>query len=183
MSKFKEPIFTRDELDARKTGISIGYSLGELISGHDFAHAFKNKLSKKFIEVTERIDGTSKKRAAHEKINSFGWATFNGDELFFGVRFTNGANMTSIGESALKKYKQLLGFLLEQAGWKNIQLDEYGNYAIPLDNSENIELLYKLSPSIGFYYKSEAPDMKDLEKLKLDIKYKNMQYKDTSKKR
>ena len=179
MGVFKEPIFTEDELNEVKTGVSIGYEHGMLIPGHDFRNAFTNKVAKKLISAKERINGMAKRRELHEKINSFGWARVDGSKLRFGVKYSSPNGLSQLGKSSVEKYKQLLGFYLEQAGWKNIKVDGYGDYEIPLDYSENVELLYNLSPSIGFYYKAGVPDMNRIEQLKYEAEYKGIQRRNT----
>lgn len=170
MSKFKEPKFTKDELDSKKTGINVGYrpELRNLLPGHDF----KNKpfAKKGWISAIEKLNGTAKKRECHEKINSFGYARWDKDQISFGIKFTSRGSMgpSKIGKSALQKYNQLLGSLLEQAGWKNIHIVD-SEYVVPLDTQENIQLLHTLSPSIGFYYRAGVPSMEDIEKLEYEV--------------
>ena len=171
MSKFKEPRFAKDELDSKKTNIYVGYSDGNLLPGYDF----KNKpfAKKGWVSAIEKLNGTSKKRECHEKINSFGYARWDKKSISFGVKFASHSSLgpSKIGKIALQKYNQLLGYLLEQAGWKNVQVSN-GEYVVPLNNQENIKLLYTLSPSIGFYYKTGLPSMEDIENLEYDIQIK-----------
>ena len=177
MSKFVKPIFTKDELDEQKTNIDVGYKYGALLPGYDFeSKPLTSKFKQEMRAAIERINGTAKKRAQHEKINSFGWAKLGGNSLYFGLKWSslNGMGPSRIGQSAIKKYKQLLGYLLEQAGWKGIKY-EGGEYEVPLNNPDNIKNLYVLSPSIGFHYKGIRPDLEFMEKMEFEIKYKGNQ--------
>jgi hypothetical protein len=178
MTEFKKPIFTKDELDPQKTGIDVGYDMASLIPGHDFSNKpFATKTAKAFTVAKERLNGTAKKRGYHETINSFGWARIYENELMFGIKYSSHSSKgpSRLGQSAIKKYKQLLGYCLAQAGWRGIKTDGDGNYTVPLNNPENLKLFYTLSPSIGFYYKAPVPDMDYLEQLECEIKYNNMQ--------
>lgn len=175
MVKFKKPVFTSDELDEKKTGITVGYSAhsGGLVGGYDFDKPFKTKTQKTFNKAKEILNGTAKKRSYHEEINSFGWATLDREApcLTFGIKFVSSSYMgpSKIGKSALRKYKQLLGYNLKQTGWQGVHIDSDDNYVVPLDNINNLKLLYTLSPSIGFYRKSELPDMEFIDQMQFDI--------------
>ena len=171
MTKIKEPVFTREELNEIDSGkLSVGYGNGQLIAGYDFAH---KPFKEGFAKGIEILNGTNKKRKCHEKINSFGYARFDGDELSFGVTWKD-PHITKTGQSAIKKYNLLLLYYLENAGWKGISKDKDNEYHVPLNNPENIQLLWTLSPSIGFYYKTERPDMSDIERLKFNIEMSKM---------
>jgi hypothetical protein len=170
--KYKEPVFTPEELAAVEKGdVYFGYHNGELMGGHNFAR----EPFSSFTKAREALDGTLKKRKCHEKINSFGWARLEGDVLKFGLKYSVGSRESKAARSAIKKYHQLLGFLLEQVGWQGIGIDEFNDFAVPMDNENNIKLLYTMSPSIGFYYRSPVPEMGDLERLEYDLKYKQAQ--------
>ncbi len=205
MSKYKEPIFTKEELDEKISGVKFGYSSHEkvpseylgvlsestnsgtcstnnddscyLVPGYDFRPKYAGAFLKALDKAEELINGMAKKREICAKINSFGWATLNGSVLRFGLKYSSPNGLSKVGKSAVEKYNQLLGFYLEQVGWKNIKRDDFDNYEIPLDYSENVELLYKLSPSIGFYYKSDRPDMKNFEQWRYEASYKDSQRK------
>ena len=58
---------------------------------------------------------------------------------------------------------------------------EVGDYVIPLNNPDNIKLLYTLSPSIGFYYKSQRPDLETLQYLEYGCKYNQNQMANSEK--
>ena len=171
MAKFEKPTFTREEIaEEESTRLSVGYRAGMLIPGYDFTRKpFKGKKANIFVVAKEKLNGTAKKRNCHEQINSFGWARFDKDKLTFGVKFSTSGGLSRVGERVIKKYDQMLGYLLEQAGWKDIKVKEdmpdSTYYVVPLNNIENIKLLYTLSPSIGFYYKDKKarPDIEDLE--------------------
>ena len=174
MAVFKKPIFTEAEIaETESSHLFVGYHNGSLIAGHDFARKpFKGEKTNIFVAAKEKLNGTAKKRQCHAQINSFGWARFDKNKLAFGVKFSTSNGLTKVGEKVIKKYEQLLGYLLEQAGWKDIKVvkDEYlsgTNYVVPLDNPENIKLLYTLSPSIGFYYKVKRPDIEDMNRLEM----------------
>ena len=174
MAQYEKPIFTAAEIaELESPRLSVGYSNGSLIPGYDFKRKpFKSKVSAAFADAKEKLDGTAKKKYCHAQINSFGWARFDKDKLVFGVKFSSPQGLTKIGEKAIAKYEQMLGYFLEQAGWKGIRIhrDKYlfgTDYIVPLDNPENIKLLYTLSPSIGFYYKGELPEVSDIERLEM----------------
>ena len=172
MKKITEPVFTPLELNDIEMGnLTLGYRNGELLAGYNFAR----EPFTSFTKAREMLDGTMKKRKCHEKINGFGWARMNGHDLLFGVKYTSNGGLTRAGQSAVKKYKQLLGYLLQQAGWQEIKVNEYGDYVIPMDNRENIKLLYTMSPSIGFYYRAERPDMALLEELEYKLNVKELE--------
>lgn len=180
MPKYKEPIFTKEELDEKISGVEFGYQAGSLIPGYDFGPKYAGKFMKVFIKGEELLDGTAKKREIHAKINSFGFAYVHESTLVFGVKFNSPGGLGKIGKSTVEKYKQLLGYYLEQVGWRNIKFDQLsGGYEIPMDNAENIKLLYALSPSIGFYYKSSRPDAANFERWKNEAAYKATQRKMT----
>lgn len=173
MKKFAKPTFTKDERDEEKTKIHIGYRTGFLIAGYDFDKPIESKFKQFTTVIKERINGVDKKRAAHEAINKFGWATFYRESniLQFGVKYDSlNGGPSKIGYVALQKYNQLLAHYLQRAGWGNIKKDEMGNFTIELDTKTNIQNLCTLSPSIGFYYKSERPDMAYIEQCKRCIK-------------
>ena len=179
MSNFNEPIFTKEEIaETESPRLYMGYRGGMLIAGYDFSRKpFDNGKANLFVAAKEKLNGTAKKRKCHEQINSFGWARFDKNKLSFGVKFSTSGGLTRVGERVIKKYQQLLGYLLEQAGWKDIKvIKEIGgtSYSVPLDNIENVKLLYTLSPSIGFYYKTERPDIADMEKLEMQCHVKNI---------
>ena len=178
MAKFKKPVFTREEIaELEKGRLSVGYKGGSLILGYDFDYKPFDKKGSLFINAKEMLDGTAKKRQCHKLINNFGWARFDGKVLVFGVKFSSSKGLTKTGESVIKKYQQWLWDLLEQAGWENIKIDDDlggTDYIVPLNNSNNIKLLYKLSPSIGFYYKSKRPDVADLQKLEYKVGLKKI---------
>ena len=178
MAKFTKPVFTQAEVAETENGnLSIGYTGYCLNAGKDFNRKpFASKISVSLTKAKEKLDGTAKKRNCHEQINSFGWARFEENRLVFGLKWSCPSGLTKIGESVISKYNQLLGYLLEEAGWKNITVDKEGGYSIPLNNSENIKLLYTLSPSIGFYYKTKSPELSDLQFLEYEVKYKESQY-------
>ena len=170
MKKITKPVFTPDELDEKKTNLSIGYRPGFLIAGYDFQAPNQSKFKKAAMIVKEQINGTVKRRQAQERINKFGFATFdkNAKIMRFGIKYTSSSNGPSkIGKEALKKYHQLLGYYLQRAGWVNVyeeqQFDNSVLFAVKLDNTANVQNLYTLSPSVGFHYKSERPDMSDIE--------------------
>jgi len=174
MSTFAKPFFTKSEVaEIESERLFVGYTDGSLVPGHDFKrNPFKSRVFGAFINAKERLDGTAKRRLAHKQINSFGWARFDKDKLVFGVKFSSPRGLTDTGERAIGKYSQMLGYLLEQAGWKDIRTrkDEYMygiDYVVPLNNIENVKLLYTLSPSIGFYYKGPRPEMSDFERLEV----------------
>jgi len=175
MSNFTKPIFSPEEIAETKSGrLYVGYK-GQLIAGHDFSSKpFAGKFAKKFTKAKELLDGTAAKRNCHEKINSFGWARFDKNQLTFGVKYVAQMGLSKAGKSAIAKYEQWLGYLLEQAGWKDITVKkDLGsvNYVVPLNNAENISLLYTLSPSIGFFYKAKRPEVEDLRWLEANVVY------------
>ncbi len=171
MKKIVEPIFTPDEVDEEKTGLELGYRTGrELLFGPDFTKPFANAFERGRQQFVEKINGTAKKRNAHAKINKFGWARYmpggyaGPSQILFGVKWAvYGKHSVRLMQSAVAKYKQLLGYLLQSAGWKNIETDEDDHYVVTLDNEQDIKNLYELSPSIGFYYKGEMPTVEDLQ--------------------
>lgn len=177
MSNFAKPVFSAMELAQIESGrLDFGYKNIGLKSGYDFSSKpFGGKLVEGFTKAKEKLDGTAAKRECHAKINSFGWARFDRNQLTFGLKYSvNGELSKTSGkavESAVAKYKQLLGYLLQQAGWKNIKVDSDGDYVVPLDNAENVKLLYTLSPSIGFYYKVPRPTLEDLRWLEAEVAY------------
>ena len=173
MKKIEKPTFTKDELDETKTQIRIGYRPGFLIAGYNFATTDTNILAKTAIIVKEQIDGTNKKRNAHEAINKFGWAKFSKDskKLVFGVKYSPAVEpITTIGQSALSKYTKLLGYYLQRAGWENIAQNDNGDFEIKLNTMKNVRNLYTLSPSIGFDYQYARPDASDIKYLINDVK-------------
>ena len=172
MARFIEPTFTRAEInEMNSANLEIGYRVGSLLPGCDFENKpFTNKIRKNLIKAKEKLNGTQKKRQLHEKINSFGWARFENTRLVFGIKFSSPGGLTKTGASVVRKYKQLLGYYLEQAGWRGIFINGDDDYVIPLNNPENVKLLYTLSPSIGWYYKSKRPDMDDIEQLEYKLK-------------
>lgn len=174
MSEFSKPIFTPDELNEEKTGICIDYNPESLVF-HDFRKPITNKLKQATMLIKEKINGLKKRCQAQSEINKFGWTRFEKDDnaLYFGIKFSPNASMgvTQIGRSALRKYHQLLKYYLHMAGWKNISTAEFGEYTIKLDNIENIDNFYALSPYIGFYCKSAVPDPEYLDKCKAALLY------------
>ena len=179
MSNFEKPVFSAKEIAEIEAGhIDVGYKHVGLYSGYDFStKPFRGKLTERFVEAKEKLDGTAAKRDCHAQINSFGWARFqkshlvNENNLLFGIKYSGHSSSTEekVAKSVLAKYRQLLGYLLQQAGWKNIKADKEGDYVVPLDNAENIKLLYTLSPSIGFYYKVPRPTLEDLRLLEVMV--------------
>jgi len=173
MARFKKPVFTREEVaELESYRLRVGYDGGSLIPGHDFDRKPFDDKGSAFANAKELLDGTAKKRRCHALINKFGWTRFDNKSLAFGIKFTSPNGLSKTGKSVIKKYEQWLGYLLEQAGWKNIRVneDEYlasTDYIVPLDNPENIKLLRKLSPSMGFHYKTKRPDMDDLDRLEM----------------
>lgn len=171
MKKIVRPVFTKEELEAEKRNLSIGYNQTELRPGPDLSKPFKNAYERARQKLVEKINGMDKKREAHAEINSFGWARYvsggyeEPSEIYFGIKFVKhnfpDDKDDKIDDKIIEKYQQLLGYLLQTAGWKNISQDG-DNYVITLDNERDINNLYDLSPSIGFYYKGERPDAEDL---------------------
>lgn len=192
MKEIKEPVFTKAELDAIKNdpNVTIGYYRGGIIGGPNFEQKpFSSEISKKLIAAKEKLNGTAKKRQCHQRINEFGWArlanwsTYSDNaKLVFGIKYSSPRGLTKTEKTIINKYRQLLGYLLQQVGWKGMYEEKdslgEGNYIIPLDNPENIKLLYTLSPSIGFYYKSHRPDFETLKNLEYGCKYKQSQMGD-----
>jgi hypothetical protein len=121
MSNFIKPVFTPEEMAEIDTGrLYVGYK-GQLVGGYDFSSKpFVGKLAKGFTKAKERLDGTTAKRSCHAQINSFGWARFDKNQLTFGVKYVSQMGLSKAGKSAVAKYEQLLGYLLEQAGWTDI---------------------------------------------------------------
>lgn len=178
MSKNKKPIFTPEELNLVKTSLDIGYEPNALLPGYDFKKKhFQRKIPNLFIDIKEKLDGTAKKREYHKEINHFCWAYIQQNKLMFGVKFSShGFNkIKDLEKSVIHKYKQLLKYYLEKAGWQNVTADNSGDYFVPLDSQANIELLYSLSPSIGFYHNTKRPTIATLEKLSSEIKTKQEQ--------
>lgn len=176
MAKNTKPIFTDDELDAQKTGMAIGYENGELIMGNELNEKPKNKFAKGITAVTERIDGTARKRRNHMEINKFGYATFytGTNEIWFGVKYSSPKGVNTLGKSTLEKYNQLLEYYLRDSGWDNITRDKFsGDFIVKLNNPINLENLRKLSTSIGFYYKGPRPDAEDIKRAESAIRYLN----------
>ena len=185
MKEIAKPVFTDKELAEIENGdLDIGYTTpGQIPLGPDFqTKPFANKRSQRFVAVKEKLNGTEKKRKMHQEINKFGFATLHGwgkfsdgAKLVFGVKYSSSRGLTKTGESVIKKYNQLLGYYLQQVGWKDISVETdtigKGQYIIPLNNPENIKLLYTLSPSIGFHYKSDRPDLETLRSLELGYQY------------
>lgn len=174
MTKIKEPVFTSKELEEiQGPRLSIGYHYGELLAGYDFEKKPMSSGVSGFAKAKEKLNGIAKKRQYHEKINEFGWARVdNNKTLVFGIKFSSPGGLTKIGKSVIEKYSQLLGYYLSQVGWKNITVDEYGQYIIPLNQPENAKLLRTLSPSIGFYYRTKRPDLETFEELEFMQKYR-----------
>jgi len=185
MKNFTKPVFTQAELDEMNGhDLYIGYRPAEIPSGYDFEKKpFASERAKKLITVKEKLNGTEKKRHYHEKINSFGWARTRGNDLVFGIKFSssNPKGLSKTGSSVIKKFKQLLGYYLEQVGWQDITLDDRDDYVIPLTNPANIKLLYTLSPSIGFYYKSTPPDLEMLRSLEFKCQMNQQRQKNFEK--
>ena len=167
MKKILKPVFTKEEIEEEKRDLSIGYKHTELLPGPDLSKPFKNVYERARQKVVEKINGTDKKRDAHAEINSFGWAKYvsggygSPSKIYFGIKFVKHNFRNARLDKIIEKYRQLLGYLLQTAGWKNISQDD-GNYVITLDNERDINNLYDLSPSIGFYYKGGRPDAEDL---------------------
>ena len=189
MARLTRPFFTKAELDENKTGLVVGYSRGELIPGPDFSKPFKNAYERGRKAIAEKLNGIAKRRAAHEQINSFGWARYEPggmarpSRLVFGVKFVNHAIDPRANQKIIQKYNGLLLYLSTAAGWKNIVQDLNGDTFVTLNNEENIRNLYELSPSIGFYYKAEIPDIVDLGIQAVKVKYdKQEQQKSMSQK-
>jgi len=166
MIQVSKPIFTAEELDETKTGITVGYRLGLLIA-YDFRKPIKNKFEKIVLNFKDKLNRNKKRHQAQAAINNFGWARFDKDDkaLCFGIKFSSNTSgiINPIGKSALKKYYQLLQYYLQTAGWKDVIAGEFGEYVVKLDNIENINNFYELSPYIGFYYKSAMPDKEYLK--------------------
>ena len=177
MTKIEKPVFTPDELDEVKTGMTVGYKPGFLVRGNDFSELSKNRFAKAIANTKELINGTARKRRNHEEINKFGFATFytGTNEIWFGVRFNAAPNgLSRLAKSALNKYEQLLEYYLRDTGWADIKRDKFsGNLIVPLNNPVNIEMLRTLSPSIGFYYKGPRPDDEDIKRAESAVRYKN----------
>ena len=121
MSKNKKPIFTPEELNLVKTSLDIGYEPNALLPGYDFKKKhFQRKIPNLFMDIKEKLDGTAKKREYHKEINQFGWAYIQQNKLMFGVKFSShGFNkIKDLEKSVIHKYKQLLKYYLEKAGWQ-----------------------------------------------------------------
>lgn len=192
MKEIEKPVFTKAEIaEMDSARLNIGYTQGQILGGPDFeGKPFASEVSKKLVAAKERLNGTAKKRMYHEEINKFGWARLDGWKaypnlnevrLVFGVKYQAPAGVSKVGKGILKKYHKFLGECLQHAGWKGVQLERpisdgsLPDYIIPLNNQDNIKLLYTLSPSIGFHYKSHAPDFETLKNLEYTCVYEQQQ--------
>ncbi len=201
MKEIEKPVFTQAELDEIEKGrISIGYRTpaGTIMPGPNFEEKpFASKISKQFAAAKEKVNGIAKKRQYHEAINEFGWARLdnwarypepNQAQLMFGIKFSTNGGLTKTGRSVIKKYNKFLRYCLQQAGWEGIRVqksldEDVPDYIVPLNSIKNIKLLYTLSPSIGFYYKSDRPDFEALKNLEFAYNYeqqRSMQSKSKS---
>ena len=173
MTKFVKPMFKKEELDSQKTNMYVGYENSELIPGYDFTEKPKTLFQQKILNIKEKMNGIDKARYNHSEINKFGYATFypEKNEIWFGVKYSCPNGLNTIASYVLEKYYQLLEYYLHDSGWKNIQQDNFSrSFIIKTDDIDNIQRLYTLSSSIGFYYKSVRPNLMYFERTKAYIK-------------
>ena len=163
MSEITKPVFTSDELDPAKTGITVGMAGDKLAMGFDFS-------------ATDRKSGRGiiKKRRNHTEINKFAAATFftGPNEIWFGVKFAPHQGLNEIAKSAIQKYEQLLEYYLRDSGWDDIKQDKFShNFIIKLNNSINLANLLALSSSIGFVATAPIPLDEDIARARGAIQY------------